>query len=211
MTDIVRLALVYIHLIAFAITISAIARQDYRLLRRGFVVEELAGLKETSRIVVLGLSILIMTGIGISAVDTGLQWSVMLERPKLLAKICVVMAILGNGILLHSFGIPCLTRKSNHPRLVAGLLCLLGSVSSVSWLYASFLGIAKPLASRLQWHEFMLLYGALVALGFVGALLLLGKPLSKLVSHLPEQPEPTPDGPILIPYSSTTPWPSDLG
>lgn len=201
MKEILRLALLYAHLISFAITISAIARQDYRLLIKGFDAQELSALKETSKVVVLGLSILILTGIGISAVDTGLQWSVMLEQPKLLAKICVVTALVGNGVLLHTFAVPCLTRKSNHPRWVAGLLCLLGSISSASWLYASFLGIAKPLATKLQWHEFMLLYGVLVALGFFVALLMVGRPLMKLASHPPEQPELIPAGPILVSHS----------
>jgi hypothetical protein len=238
MQDIFRLALLYAHLIAFAISLSAIARADWRLLSRGFAALDTAMLQSTTRVVVPGLIALLLTGAGIAAIDTGLQWAAILERPKLMAKLCVVSALLANGIALHALVFPqlaaCRTwgvesenrpqrgqflpdlqqttpksdrplgRKSNHPRLVAVLMCLSGAISSVSWLYAGFLGIAKPLADRWSWLEFMMAYGLLVAIGFVAALLLAGPQIARLLDRQNQDPTPNNNEEFLLVYSHST-------
>lgn len=182
MLDFFRLALLYAHLIAFALTLSAIVRADWRLLSHGPTPLEVDALKATARVVVPGTLALLLTGLGIMAIDTGLQWHEIMIRPKLLAKLCVVFALLTNGLALHAVAFPALKRKSHHPRLWACLLCLSGSVSAVSWLYAGFLGIAKPLAGRMDWTGFMTLYGALMICGFAISLILVGPKLVKFMS-----------------------------
>ncbi len=174
MHDLLRLSLLYIHLMAFAITITAIVREDLRLLIRGFNAHSPAHLKAASQMVLPGLVLLLLTGVGMCTLDTGLQWSELAARPKLLAKLSVVGVLVANGVLLHRLAFPALQHTSASPCRTTLLLCLLGAVSSVSWLYAGFLGIAKPLANLLQWHEFMLVYLALVALAFACATLLVG-------------------------------------
>lgn len=190
MHDILRLTLLYIHLITFAITVSAIVLEDLHLLAHGFNTRSAARLRATSQTVIPGLLVLILTGAGMCAIDTGLQWSELASRPKLLAKLSVVALLTANGMLLHRIAFPALRHACPRPRLTALLLCLLGAVSSVSWLYAGFLGIARPLAERLQWHEFMLTYLGLVALAFAGATLLSGPRLLDFMRRLP-RPHPT--------------------
>lgn len=204
MQDIFRLALLYAHLIAFAICLSAIARADWRLLRRGFAALDMTTLQSTTRVVVPGLIALLLTGAGIASIDTGLQWAAILAQPKLMAKLCVVSALVANGIALHALAFPQLGRKSNHPRLVAVLMCLSGAISSVSWLYAGFLGIAKPLVGRLNWLEFMMAYGLLVAIGFIAALLLAGRQIAKLLDRPNQNPTPNNNKEFLLVYSNST-------
>lgn len=203
MQDIFRLALLYAHLMAFAISLSAVARADWRLLRRGFAALDMAALQSTTRVVVPGLIVLMLSGAAIASIDTGLQWAALLERPKLMAKLCVVSALLANGIALHALAFPQLGRKSNHPRLVAVLMCLSGAISSASWLYAGFLGIAKPLVGRLNWLEFMMAYGFLVAIGFIAALLLAGRQIAELLDRANRNQTPNDEEFLLVCNRST--------
>jgi hypothetical protein len=182
MNELLRLMLLYVHLIAFAVTVSAIMLEDFRLVTRGFSTQHLARLRGTSQIVLPGLLLLILTGGGMCALDFGMDWSVIATRPKLLAKISVVLVLVVNGMLLHHLAFPALQRKTATPLRTTVLLCLLGAVSSVSWLYAGFLGIARSLADRLQWLEFMSVYGLLVTLAFSVALFLSGPKLVKFLS-----------------------------
>jgi hypothetical protein len=181
MNEFLRLMLLYVHLIAFAVTVSAILLEDFWLVTRGFHAEHLARLQATAQFVLPGLLVLILTGIGMCALDFGTDWSALATRPKLLAKFSVVGLLVANGVLLHHLAFPALQRGTAKPRRMAILLCLLGAVSSVSWLYAGFLGIARPLAGRLQWHEFMTIYLLLVSTGFSVALLLTGPELVRFL------------------------------
>jgi hypothetical protein len=187
--DFFRLALLYAHLIAFALTLSAIVWADWRILSHGPTSPEFSALKATTQVVVPGTLALLLTGLGIMAIDTGLQWHEIMSRPKLLAKLCVVFALLANGLALHTLAFPALERKSECPRLWACLLCLSGSVSAVSWLYAGFLGIARPLVGRMDWADFMTLYGVLITGGFGLSLILIGPKLVKFLSPEPLETE----------------------
>jgi hypothetical protein len=181
MNELPRLFFLYAHLMAFAITMSAVLTEDYRLLTRGLRSLREGQLRMTMKIVVPGLLALIVTGLGIAAIDTGMEWDQFLSRPKLLAKMCVVLVLVANGLLLHYFAFPRLTRPSSSPRTMAAFFCLLGAISAVSWAYASFLGIAKPLAAIMSWADFMSVYGVLVLGGFLCALILLGQSLVDLL------------------------------
>ena len=181
MNELPRLFFLYAHLMAFAITLSAVLAEDYRLLTRGLQSLREGQLRVTMKIVVPGLLALILTGLGIAAIDTGMAWDQFMSRPKLLAKMCVVLVLVANGLLLHYFVFPRLTRTSSAPRTMTAFFCLLGAISAVSWGYASFLGIAKPLAAIMSWADFMSVYGVLVLGGFLCALILLGQPLAEML------------------------------
>ena len=130
MNELPRLFFLYAHLMAFAITMSAVLTEDYRLLTRGLRSLREGQLRMTMKIVVPGLLALIVTGLGIAAIDTGMEWDQFLSRPKLLAKMCVVLVLVANGLLLHYFAFPRLTRPSSSPRNMAAFFCLLCAISA---------------------------------------------------------------------------------
>ncbi|MES2889969.1 MAG: hypothetical protein V4739_18390 [Pseudomonadota bacterium] len=188
MPELIRLLLLYAHLIAFALTVSVVVREDFRLLTQGFGSLTTARLQATSRTVVPGTAVLLATGLGLGWCDFGAEAAQWLAQPKLMAKLTVVAVLLLNGVLLHCFAFPALQRKSARPRRTAVALCLLGAVSSVSWLYISFLGVARVLADQLQWHEFMTGYLFLVSLAFAGSVWLSGEQLVRRLSPARARP-----------------------
>jgi hypothetical protein len=114
--------------------------------------------------------VLWVSGLAIVALDTGFVWSELLARPKLLAKLSVVVLLTANGALLHRWVFPRLHAESatTHGQAMqfAGLASLLGGFSAVSWLMAAFVGIGKPVTAALGYGGFMALYalGLLVVL-----------------------------------------------
>lgn len=182
MPDLFRLLLLYVHLIAFALTVSMVVREDFRLLTQGFGTLTTARLRATSRTVIPGTAVLLVTGLGLGLCDFGLDGAQWLARPKLTAKLSMVAVLLLNGVLLHRYAFPVLQRKSFRPRSTAVALCLLGAVSSVSWLCISFLGVARVLVDQVLWHEFMTVYLFLVALAFAASVWLRGEQLVRRLS-----------------------------
>ncbi|MCW3780245.1 hypothetical protein [Defluviimonas salinarum] len=102
-----------------------------------------------------------------------------------MAKITVVAVLALNGAALHWILFPMLKGPRGGSRRCAVPACLLGAVSSVSWLYASFLGVAKPLASALGLSGFLGLYALALGLAMAGALLIVAPRLRRLMGAAP--------------------------
>jgi hypothetical protein len=100
--------------------------------------------------------------------DIGTDVSVLLGKPKLLAKLIVVGALTLNGILLHLVAFPMVTGKPQNPNKAATIAATLGAVSITSWLYASFVGVARIVAPYFSLHDFVMLYllALVIALSF---------------------------------------------
>lgn len=156
-TDIVlRLALLFAHVIAVCLATGTVLLKDLDLLRGRRL--DPAGLEHAAHVVKLSLAALWVSGLGMAWIDTGGNLSAVLAMPKLLSKICVVVVLTLNGLLLHAIAFPALTRVAPPCHRRALLCAVLGAVSTTSWLYAAFLGIARPVAERLDVAGFLALY-----------------------------------------------------
>jgi hypothetical protein len=180
MDDALRLFLLFIHLVAFAVTLAAVFIEDLRMAASRFARPDARRLQITARIVLGGFCVLAATGLSLVAIDTGFDRTIMLSKPKLMAKLSVVLVLLANGLVLYLYAFPALWRKAARPVRIPFTLCVLGGVNSASWFYASFLGIAKTLV--ISYTGFMALY-ALIVCGAVGASLLISwRHLAKVLS-----------------------------
>ena len=137
-------ALLYGHIIAFALALATILKEDVRLLRAKRINS--ASLLASAKSVKWLLLALWVTGVPMVMMDIGTDVSLLLDKPKLLAKLIVVGALTLNGILLHLVAFPMLTGKPQNPNKAATIAATLGAVSTASWLYAFFLGAARLIA-----------------------------------------------------------------
>lgn len=191
MDELPRLFMLYVHLVAFAVTLSAVFIEDVRMVVTLRWMKWPTGqplqldqkrLQITADIALTGLCVLAASGLAIVAIDTSLDPAIMLSKPKLMAKLSVILILLANGVALHFYGFPALFRPTSHPARTATILCVLGAISSASWFYASFLGIAKPLTSILSYEGFMSAYAVCIVGAFIASTLLTWKPMMRLVA-----------------------------
>ena len=187
----IRILLVVGHLMAFAIALSAVLREDWRMLTTRRINP--TDLAETSKIVVAALVGLAVTGVALIGIDTGFDPVSVMAQPKLLAKLSVVGLLTLNGAVLHAIAFPAFSTPQGNARRTAVVLCVVGAISSTSWLFASFLGVAKPLAASLGYSGFMGLYAGLVAGGIAVGVVTLRLRIEALLLLLPL---PAPEGPI---------------
>jgi len=167
MEEVVRMFLVLGHLVALIGAAIGVAFGDYALLGRKEIHHPL--LERASNGVALALGGLWLTGLGIIWVDTHFELALLLAKPKLLAKLSVVVLITFNGVLLHAKVLPSLKRVYTSQaavRRAAAFATRVGAISAACWAFGVFLGVAKPLAPILGYLGFMGLFAFVV----VGAL-----------------------------------------
>jgi hypothetical protein len=165
-----RQALLYGHLIAFALALATVLKEDVRLLRAKRV--DWASLVASAKLVKWLLLALWVTGIPMLIGDVGTDVSLLLGKPKLLAKLIVVGTLTVNGILLHLVAFPMVWSKPQNPAKVATIAATLGAVSTTSWLYASFLGAARPVAPYFSLYDFIIFYLSALAISATLAILM---------------------------------------
>jgi hypothetical protein len=127
-------------------------------------------LQKTSTSVFSALSALWITGITLVLMGYLDKPDSYLLNQKLWGKISVVLLLTLNGVLLHFYAFP----KVTSPVGVIGLsktqqtlIIFSGGLSSVSWLFACYLGIARPWNNTVSYGFVMSLYAGLVAATFV--------------------------------------------
>jgi hypothetical protein len=168
----------YGHVTAFAVAFSAVLREDLALLRtRGL---DLARLTRTARTLTLALAVLWLTGLGLLAFEYGLDLDRLLATPKPVAKLLVVTALTCNGLALHTWAFPGLRAGD---RGSAGLAVILGATSSVSWVYAAFMGVARIVSPSMSLADFMTAYAALLLVAVAAALLFIRPHLVRLMEQ----------------------------
>ena len=173
-------AVLYGHVTAFAIAFSAVLREDLALLRsRGL---DLARLSHTARTLTLALAALWFTGLGLLAFEFGVDLDRLFATPKPVAKLLVATALTCNGLALHSWAFPGLNAGDLRS---ASLAVILGATSSVSWIYAAFMGVARVVAPSMSLSDFMTAYVALLLAAVVGALLFIRPHLLRLMEQGP--------------------------
>jgi hypothetical protein len=151
-----RQALLYGHIIAFALALATILKEDVRLFRAKRI--DSASLLASAKSVEWLLLALWVTGVPMVMMDIGTDVSLLLGKPKLLAKLIVVGALTLNGILLHLVAFPMLTGKPQNPAKAATIAATLGAVSAASWLYASFVGASRIVAPYFSLYDFGIFY-----------------------------------------------------
>ena len=167
----IRSALIFLHLLAVAAAASGIAFGDYAIFREARIDRRL--LAQSTRGVACALLVLWITGGGVIAIDLQPGPLAMAYSPKLLAKLSVVIALSANGWLMHRFVFAALGPGSAGAPRDARLASVLGAISTVSWAYALFLGVARAWTPLLGYAGFVGLYGLALALGIAVSLRLM--------------------------------------
>jgi hypothetical protein len=161
-----RQATLFVHVLAFALALSAVWRADLALLRSRHV--DFARLQGSARGLVWTLAVLWASGLLLIGLQVGSDIAALWANPKLVAKLLVVSALTVNGLALHALAWPALHRRSGVQPLVSTVSNLpltpvvLGAISSASWLAATFIGVSRLVAPTLQLVDFLVLYLALV-------------------------------------------------
>ena len=149
-------ALLFGHIVFFALAVATILKEDCRLLFSQRI--DPAAIWSTAEAIKWLLLALWISGLLMIGIEVGLDSSALLDRPKLIAKLTVVAVLTVNGVLLHVVAFPILTKPQRNPRLAACIAATLGAVSTTSWLYASFLGVARLIAPYISLEVFLGLY-----------------------------------------------------
>jgi hypothetical protein len=176
--DLVRMAVVFSHLIACCVAIGLVLTSDVAMVRQMLQGDPRAGLgqshlEELQRTVARALGALWITGLALVWFDAVVQGAHVLANPKLHAKILVVVLLTINGLVLHEHVLPWMTRSGSVLRLSfwqSMLTLLSGAASGVSWVYAAMLGVGRPLSGRFSLLELMVGYPFLIAAGFCALL-----------------------------------------
>lgn len=168
--DLIRLGIVYIHLLACCIALGSILLSDieqaWMLWRDGHpTMHEEHILDKLHSTISYALLVLWLTGVSILWLDYQTIGFRMFENPKLQAKIFLVILLTLNGQVLSTLIFPTLKReghliymKPSHALLA--IFC--GSVSAVTWLYAALLGVGRFLSFKYTLFELLWFYPVII-------------------------------------------------
>ena len=166
---VVRLLLLFAHVMAFAVALGCVLREDAKLLSPRPIDAE--SLQSAARLVRFALIVLWASGTALLVFDTGGVLSRIADNPKMLAKLTVVCVLTANGVALHRIAFPALLGEARHGGHAAAIASALGGISAASWLSATLLGIARAQAKGLAYADFMLGYAGMLAFALTFALL----------------------------------------
>lgn len=156
--------LVYLHLLATAFALVELLKFDIRLLlnlNRPLAAVDLQRLISTKNTVTLALVVLWVTGIWFvvnGAIDEPGKY---LTNQKLWMKVFTVSLLTVNGMLMHSIGFTRLRPGAVFSEMALRdqwLLLGMGVVSSVSWMFAAFLGIARAWNYTASFDDLLVMY-----------------------------------------------------
>jgi uncharacterized membrane protein len=159
--------IVYTHLIAACLAIGILLLQDLAIAKtKGKALSRKAtqDLAHAADVMFMALIALWISGLALVIIGY-LNDANYIYNEKLWAKFSVVAVLTLNGILLHYFSFP---RVISAEGLVGQgafeqiAVVLTGAVSSTSWLFACFLGIARPWNHTMDYSLVMSIYGALL-------------------------------------------------
>jgi membrane protein implicated in regulation of membrane protease activity len=74
-----------------------------------------------------------------------------------------------------------LTEPQKSPGFAAVFCSVLGAISSVSWMFAAFVGVARLIAPVLNYQLFLELYGVALLVGLMVALLFVRPRLERML------------------------------
>lgn len=172
--EMVRMSVIYIHLLACCIAIGLVFASDVEMVRDLLKGHKPGGHDSThmarlQKSVANALIFLWLTGIAVIGLDYLEKGMNYFANPKLQAKIIIVLLLTFNGMLLHRYVLPALLKAGSLLDLNVGVRTFAlfsGALSGVSWLYAAMLGVCRPLAWKYSLTELLLAYPVLILLGF---------------------------------------------
>ncbi|WP_439862070.1 hypothetical protein [Pseudomonas sp. MBLB4136] len=152
--------LVYAHLLATCVALGTLLQTDHKLWRwrkLGLDQARRAQLAEVQQVVSVALLALWLTGLALVTegyLSAGVDY---LLNQKLWAKGSVVVLLTLNGVLLHRIGFPLLHQGPFVclPAAARLRLGLLGALSMSAWLFAAFLGVARPWNQGISYLQVM--------------------------------------------------------
>ena len=143
-----KLLLLFAHLLGTSLALGAIVATDIRLLRK--LADERVRIAPPNpfvmRLITLALLALYVTGAAMVALGLAADPEY-LSNPKLQAKLRLVAALSVNALVLHHYTFPGLARGRRVARWKIGdfmRVALPVSLSNCLWMYCAFLGIARP-------------------------------------------------------------------
>lgn len=156
--------IVYVHLIAACVAVGVLLIQDLALAKtRGHSLSQLAinELERAAKIISLSLIVLWISGLTLVLIGYLENPQEYLMNQKLWAKFTVVGILTLNGMALHHFSFPRVV--SSRGILGLGniektLVVFSGVISSISWLFACYLGIARPWNHTVEYSFVMFVY-----------------------------------------------------
>lgn len=164
---------VYVHLLAACVAVGSLLLQDIGLWRaraRKLVDREIDDLKKTINVISIALILLWVSGIALVAIGYMASPDKYLTNEKLWAKFVVVVILTINGFILHRYTFPKFkvgTVFLNLPSSETFTVVLTGSISTVTWLFACYLGIARPWNYTMDIGSIMTLYAGILVFVFI--------------------------------------------
>ncbi len=182
--------IVYAHLLAACVAVGILLIQDLALAKsKGSPLSATAikDLTKSAEIMFVALVVLWISGLSLVLLGYLENPQQYLMNEKLWAKFTVVSVLTLNGIALHYFSFPRVTSRRGLlglPTFEQILVVLTGALSSVSWLFACYLGIARPWNYTVDYSLIMFIYSGLL----VGAFIVAGEVLRAMRKAEPEPP-----------------------
>lgn len=167
--------IVYAHLLAACVSIGILLIQDLALAKsRGKALSSAAvkDLIKAADIMFVALVVLWISGLSLVLLGYLEDPQRYLMNEKLWAKFTVVAVLTLNGIALHYYSFPRITCARGFlsiPGVEQILVALTGAISSVSWLFACYLGIARPWNYTVDFSYIMFIYIGLITCAFIVA------------------------------------------
>lgn len=156
--------IVYIHLLAACVAIGVLLIQDVAIMRsKGAPLNTDAAneLIRSARIVSVALLCLWSSGILLFATGYIENPQQYITNQKLWSKFAVVSILTINGLFLHFYSFPkviSINGLLGFGLVEQVLVTLSGAVSSVSWLFACYLGVARPWNNTVEFSFIMSVY-----------------------------------------------------
>lgn len=173
--EILKTSLVFAHFFASAVALAAILRADFFILTRygsALNAKSCARIHGVKHVVGPALLVLWLTGLSI-CLHGYLHAPAYLTNQKLWMKVMVVATLTLNGWFLHRHAFrhirPGVCLAELAPRTRQGLIAM-ASLSSGSWLFACFLGIARALNNKPNLAELAGVYLLMLGLVFAAGL-----------------------------------------
>ena len=182
--------IVYSHLLAACVAIGILLIQDLALAKsKGSPLSAgaIKDLTKSAEIMFIALVVLWISGLALVLLGYLENPQQYLMNEKLWAKFTVVSVLTLNGVALHYFSFPRVTSRRGLlglPTFEQVLVALTGALSSVSWLFACYLGIARPWNYTVDYSFVMFIYSGLL----VGAFIVAGEVLRAMRRAEPEPP-----------------------
>ncbi len=182
--------IVYAHLLSACVAVGILLMQDLALAKtRGNALSANAvrDLTRSAEIMFIALVLLWISGLSLVLLGYLENPQQYLMNEKLWAKFTVVAVLTLNGIALHYFSFPRVTSRRGLlglPTFEQILVVLTGALSSVSWLFACYLGIARNWNYTADYSFVMFIYSGLLVSAFIVA----GEVLRAMRKAEPEPP-----------------------